>query len=1082
MASLPRAGAVAALLLAAVLACSDDGPNTTPAALTLLSGDQQIGRAGDPLLAPLLVAVTDRHGDPVAGVAVDFRLTAGGGTVNPATATTDALGHAATSWTVDTVRGGPDTVTATVRVLPSAAVHFSATVAAGVAVTITLVGGDQQTAEVGTVLANPVVVEARDRYGNPVDGQPMSWQVDSGRGSVPADTTLTDALGRAATAWTVGHRLGAASQRLTAALDGQQLTLSASTTLTTATLELVFGDGQLGFPDSLLPAPLVIRVSAADGIGVEGASPLWQATSGQLGGITPTDSLGRSEAHWTLGSAAGSQGGQVSLAAAASPVSFTATAVVPTPGSITGSITMSPPSLTFARAPRGGAVPVGPLRSGYLGDGAGSPRSGVPTVSSEELLVTFRSSAAGLQGIRRLGQVALARSAAAGMRSALARHLRPGRVELTGVSPLIRAARLHLADPRDLDSVAATVRRNPAVLAVIPMPRARADRVTGARSGSLLPDDPNYPNQSWHYVMVDLPRAWAITTGSAGVIVAVLDNGVRFDHPALGVAGGSYLTGGGNLRNDGYDFVTPHPVALCAGGSTDNADDLGDGVGDGYDPDPSIPDERVDGGNCLGDRDSLGGHGLHVAGTIGARGNDGYSVAGVNWSVGIRPVRVLGLFDGSYYDIAQGVLYAAGLPADDGHGGLLPPLAQPARIINLSLGGPCVAGGSPPAGTDPLHDAIVAVTDSAPAGQAALVVVSAGNSASSQPPCPAAYPQVLAVGAVGPSGARASYSNFGSWVALAAPGGEVAAPDATFWVYSSVCNFAVYPAPCIPRQARLVGTSMAAPHVSGIAALLLAQNPGLTAAGLRSRLTSFAVPGAPGDQIGAGIVNARNALTQSLTISRSIVVQAIDSATGLVAGSAVASGGVYTISGLPPGRYYVQAGEDESGDGVIGTPDRRFGVLGGVAAPSTAAVTAAAGALASFTIDLPAEREPNDLPAAANRLPLGGSLRATLDAADPVDHFRVLVPVAGSYTFETAGWLGDRCSFALDLNTTLELLDAGQGVLATSVDIDPAVNDYCSRITATLSPGTYTLRVTRGDFFGFGPHSGRYTLSARAGP
>jgi serine protease len=583
--------------------------------------------------------------------------------------------------------------------------------------------------------------------------------------------------------------------------------------------------------------------------------------------------------------------------------------------------------------------------------------------------------------------------------------------------------------------------------------------------------------------MVDLPKAWSITTGSAGVIVAVLDNGTRFDHPALGVGGGTYLTGGGNLRNDGYDFVSTYAVPLCGGGTVDNAGDTGDGTGDGYDPDPSIPDDRVPGGGCLGLRDSLGGHGLHVAGTIGATGNDGYSVVGVNWSVSLRPVRVIGLESGTYYDIAQGILYAAGLPADNGQGGVLTPPAQSARILNLSLGGNCLAGPNPAPGLDPMHDAVVAVTDPARPGGGALIVVSAGNDQSNAPPCPAGFPEVMAVAAVGPAGTRADYSNFGPWISIAAPGGETAAPDATYWVFSSVCNFAVYPAPCVPRQARLPGTSMAAPHVAGIAALLLAQNPGLTAVQLRSRLETFATPPDPSQQLGAGIVNARNALTQTLAPTRQLYARAIDAGTGAIVTTvpATAGGGAFTIGGLPAGSYYVAGGEDESGDGVIGIPDRRYALYGGNAAPIAVAVTASVGGFATLALADPLEAEPNDLVIAATPLSLGGSVRGTLSGADQVDWYRVQIPSSGVYTFETAGWFGDRCSFALDLNTTLELLDSGQGTVATSVDIDATNNDFCSRITLTLAGGTYYLRVSRGDFFGFGAHSGRYALWARLG-
>src|SRR6185503_3952833 len=86
-------------------------------------------------------------------------------------------------------------------------------------------------------------------------------------------------------------------------------------------------------------------------------------------------------------------------------------------------------------------------------------------------------------------------------------------------------------------------------------------------------------------------------------------------------------------------------------------------------------------------RADLGAHGLHVAGTIGAVGNNSIGVTGINWTVRIRPVRVLGIGGfGSEYDIAQGILYAAGLPADNGLGGTVQ-ASSGARIINLSLGG-----------------------------------------------------------------------------------------------------------------------------------------------------------------------------------------------------------------------------------------------------------------------------------------------------------------------------------------------------------------------------------------------------------
>src|SRR5581483_7115089 len=100
--------------------------------------------------------------------------------------------------------------------------------------------------------------------------------------------------------------------------------------------------------------------------------------------------------------------------------------------------------------------------------------------------------------------------------------------------------------------------------------------------------------------------------------------------------------------------------------------------------------------------DSIGGHGVHVAGTIGAAGNDGLGVTGVNWTVRIRPIRVLSIDgSGTAYDVAQGILYAAGLPADNGSGGTVQ-ASSPARVVNLSLGGPA---------DSTLHSAIIAATN-----------------------------------------------------------------------------------------------------------------------------------------------------------------------------------------------------------------------------------------------------------------------------------------------------------------------------------------------------------------------------------
>jgi subtilisin family serine protease len=437
----------------------------------------------------------------------------------------------------------------------------------------------------------------------------------------------------------------------------------------------------------------------------------------------------------------------------------------------------------------------------------------------------------------------------------------------------------------------------------------------------------------------------------------------------------------------------------------------------------------------------------------------------------------LGISDGSYFDIAQGVLYAGGLPADDGSGGVLAPPAQPSRIINMSLGGSCLVG------PDPLHDAVQAVTNPGLPNGGALVVVSSGNDGTSEAPCPAAYEEVIAVGAVDAGLARAPYTTFGGFVDIAAPGGDFPTNDGSFGILSTTCNFAASPPPalCDPNFAFYTGTSMASPHVAGVAALLLANNPGLTPDQLRTRLLSYASPLNPGMQIG-NLLNARNALTQTTAPTRQLFVRAVDAATGATVATTTATPGApYSLNSLPDGNFFVVAGEDEGGDGGIGVPGRRFGAFGGVSSPTAVAVSSAAGGYAAFIAGYPIEEEPNDAEGAASRLVVDGAVRGDLSSFDATDMFRIQIGSAGTYTFETTGLSGAFCGFALDLDTVLDLFDTNQDVLGSSVDIDPANNNFCSRISLSLAPGTYYLRVTR-DLISGVPHTGRYILQARAGP
>ena len=894
----------------------------------------------------------------------------------------------------------------------------------------------------GQALAPAVTVTALDQVGNPATA--FAGTVTIALAANPAAATLSGGTSAVAVAGVATFddlrldKLGS-GYRLRASAAGLVPDTSAAFAVRAgppARLTALDGLAQTAPAGTALPLPYSVAVRDSFDNPVAGAVVTWSVTAGG-GSLTPaqaaTDSTGAASAVHTLGLHAGGQSATAAVVALPdSLATFTATA---TPnGTITGTITTT---------------------SGFLAPAASQTTTSAgsdpaPAYVPDELIVTYRASALGAPPVGSPALAAPAAAAALGraIRDRLAATSLAARFAVRGVSPALLAARLRVHDSTALDAIADAVRRDPAVESVERNAIVHLEaRGAAASSAPTLPGDPLYAHQAWHYGMVDLPRAWAITTGSAAVLVAVVDNGIRYDHPAVAA----------NLTHDGYDFVSSASVKLCTGGGTiDNAGD-----GDAYDADPTQPaDYDMDyTRNCAIGLTTSGNHGLHVAGTIGAVGNDGVSVTGVNWSVRIRPVRVLGTAgSGTYYDIAQGILYAGGLPADDGHGGTVS-APSAARVINLSLGGS--------SSNTTLHNAVIAATSAG-----ALVVAAAGNSGNTSLLYPAAFPEALSVSAVGPDGVLASYSSYGSTVDIAAPGGDIADGDASFGVYSATWNF-VSGAPAYDSWN---GTSMATPHVSGVAALVLAQNPSLGVAELRARLTTYAVDvGASGrdDLYGAGIVNARNSLTQTLAPPAATFARLYGAGGLLLATAPVAPDGSFAFTGLGDGGYTVYAGTDEDGDGQVGVPGRLWGAWGGPATPAAITVDGAAIYPASFSIALPLELEPNDAAAQANALPVGGYLQGTIGASSDVDTYRVRIPQPGTYTFETSAVNG-ACGFALEANTMLTLRDSSGTTVAWNDDIDAAALDFCSRITLTLTPGTYTAAVS--------DHSGkRYRLAVRVG-
>lgn len=285
------------------------------------------------------------------------------------------------------------------------------------------------------------------------------------------------------------------------------------------------------------------------------------------------------------------------------------------------------------------------------------------------------------------------------------------------------------------------------------------------------PNDSYYITDQYGPQRMQADLAWDHMRGDTNVVLAILDTGVEAGHPDLAP----------NLT-PGYDFIND-------------------------DSDPADDD----------------GHGTHVAGIAGAIADNGTGIAGIGFSVGIMPVKVLNRRgEGAYSDIAAGMVYAA----DNG-----------ARVINMSLSGS--------ADSATLSDAVDYAWS-----QGVLLVAAAGNANSDAPEYPAAYPLVMAVSATDSNDNRAGFSNFGSNICVAAPGVDI-------------FSTGYHPSPQFVSYATYSGTSQSSPHVAGLAALLLARNSALSNVELREAIEASADDlGAPGwdPYYGYGRVNAFQAL------------------------------------------------------------------------------------------------------------------------------------------------------------------------------------------------------------------------------
>jgi alpha-tubulin suppressor-like RCC1 family protein len=327
---------ILAAALSAAVGCDDDpndpGPDYPPQG-AIVSGDLQQDTVGDELPGALVVRVTDQDGDPIAGQAVTFTVTAGGGTLFAATAQTSAAGEASNRWTLGTVAG--DTQRVEARIVdpesgqPVVLGVFRAVGLPDAPATITARPPATRTGSAGQALADSLEAQVKDQHGNGVPGTTVVWLVTAGGGTLSPGTTTTGANGITRAQWTLGRQIGT-QQTAEASLSPAVRAQFAATAGVPvgAVLVKVSGDGQSGTVGSALAQPVVVELRTSLGEPIAGGAVSFTPAAGS-GTATPpvvtTGADGRASTTWTLGTTPGAQALMAS-ADGVSPVSFSATA------------------------------------------------------------------------------------------------------------------------------------------------------------------------------------------------------------------------------------------------------------------------------------------------------------------------------------------------------------------------------------------------------------------------------------------------------------------------------------------------------------------------------------------------------------------------------------------------------------------------------------------------------------------------------------------------------------------------------------------------------------------------------------
>lgn len=533
------------------------------------------------------------------------------------------------------------------------------------------------------------------------------------------------------------------------------------------------------------------------------------------------------------------------------------------------------------------------------------------------------------------------------------------------------------------------------------------------------PNDPLYASRQWHYFPplpsvqllggANLPSAWDISRGQ-GVIVAVIDTGV-LPHPDLAA----------NLLG-GYDFISDPFI------SND---------GDGRDSDPTDPGNWVGTSDCgIGSPAKPSSwHGTHVAGTVAAVTNNGIGLSGVAYEARVLPVRVLGRCGGTLSDIADAIRWAAGAPASSGGqtwGQLgIPANANAAKVINLSLGNQLREGAVAPSCPATYQAAVNAARNAG-----AVVVAATGNDELTAISFPANCSGVVGVTAHTFQGDSADYANVGAGTVISGPGGGgcTTADSGSFtcltrsliveraiWSTSNagttVSTGYTYDGLTATGDA-WQGTSMATPHVAGVAALLFAQQPSLRPDEVQFLLTNSARSFPAGlycsvfGGCGAGLLDASAALVKLADRTPAIVVNA----PALVAGGQTATLAATATARNGGSGAFSYSWQQTAGSAV--TLNSTTGATVSFTAPNPggphtfrATVTDGNGYTSAQTATVRTNNAPTT-PAASPGGPysvaVGSTLSFTVSANDPesdaLTYVATNVPVGASFTAATGAF------------------------------------------------------------------------------